>query len=167
VTLLDRSLVHASTAAVGVTGLAFAAFKHLMTSDDPFSAVNHPLQPWALKAHLLAAPVLVFALGFLFKDHVVAKWRNGAPQPARRSGIFIVAAFLPATLTGSLLPLLASGSPRDAVAWAHLGFGVALLAIYGGHLLVVPARKEGGNGAGGNGVTVTGIRIGTKNGPRR
>src|SRR5262249_18552710 len=96
VTALERSLVHASTLAVAATGLAYAAFKHLMVNDDPFSAVNHPLQPWALKLHVLAAPVLVFAVGMIFKDHVVAKYRNGVTRASRRSGVLLLATTLPA-----------------------------------------------------------------------
>ena len=137
-----------------------------MVSDDPFTAINHPLQPWAMKAHLLAAPLFVFALGLIFKDHVVAKYRNGSPKPARGSGVLILAAFLPATVTGYVLPLIASGDPRDAIAWAHIGFGVALLALYAGHLLVVPARRETKEGVAGN-VVVTGIQIGRRGGGAR
>ncbi|MBI3449442.1 MAG: hypothetical protein HY049_11060 [Acidobacteria bacterium] len=159
-TALDRALVHGSTAAAGVTGLAYFAFKHLMTGHDPFSAVNHPLQPWALKAHVLAAPILVFAIGLIFRDHVLAKYRNGATRRVKRSGLGLVIAVVPATVTGYLLPALASGSGRDAVAWAHVGFGAALLALHLGHLLVVPAGKGSKNGAGA--IVSTGIQIGVR-----
>lgn len=162
-TTLDRALVNGATAAAGVTGLAYAGFQHLMVNADPFSAVNHPLQPWALRLHILAAPVLLFAIGMVFKDHVVAKYRNGVTRGSRGSGVLVLLALAPATLTGYLLPLAASGSTRDAIAWAHLGFGLAWLALHGGHLLVVPARKETKNGA----VVTTGIQIGRRDGAAR
>ena len=163
-TALDRALVHGSTAAVGVTGLAYFAFKHFMAGDDPFSAVNHPLQPWALKAHVLAAPILVFAIGLIFRDHVLAKARNGGTRRVKRSGLALGIAVLPATATGYLLPVLASGGSRDAVAWAHVGFGTALLALHLGHLLVVPAARGSKNGAVAGPAVSTGIQIGIRRG---
>jgi hypothetical protein len=163
-TALDRVLLHASTAAAGVTGLAYFGFKHLMTSGDPFSAVNHPLQPWALRLHVLAAPVVVLAVGLILKDHVVAKYRNGAPAASRRTGIVLLVALGPATLTGYLLPIVASGSARDAIAWAHLGFGIAWLALHAGHVLVSPERRPARDGASAKGVVSSGLRIGRRGG---
>jgi len=166
-TRLDRTLVNGATAVVGVTGLAYAAFKHLMTHEDPFSAVNHPLQPWALHLHVLAAPVLVFAVGAIFKDHVIGKYLNGSPRPARRSGVLFLAVLLPSILTGYLLQVITAEGWRAAAAWTHLGFGVLLLLLYGAHLLVVPATtaasREGDAASPRTGATVTGLRIG----PRR
>jgi len=161
-TKLDRNLLHGATLSVGVTGLAYAAFKHLMANEDPFSAVNHPLQPWALSLHILAAPVLVFVTGLVFKDHVMAKYRNGTPPRAKGSGVFVLAVILPAILTGYLLPVLADDTPRRLTAWLHLGFGALLLLAYGAHLLLVP-KTSIVNGAAiepGRGAVATGIRIG-------
>ncbi len=166
-TTLDRVLVHASTAAAGVTGLAYFAFKHLMKTDDPFSAVSHPLQPWALRLHVLAAPFVVFVVGLVVKDHVIAKYRGGAPAASLRTGLLILLAVAPATLTGYLLPIVVSGSARDALAWAHLGFGVAWLALHVGHLLVAPESKAARIEAPAGGVVTTGIRIGGRGGGAR
>ena len=58
-----------STTLVGATGLLFAVMKYLMQGEDPFSAYNHPLQPWMLAAHILLAPALVLALGWAWGTH--------------------------------------------------------------------------------------------------
>ncbi len=133
-TRLEKILVHGGTIATGVTGLAYAAFKHLMTSDDPFSAYSHPLQPWTLTLHVLAAPVLVFGVGIIFKDHVMGKMKNGAPPSAKRGGLWTLSLVLPLILTGYLVQVLASGGPRDWTGWIHLGLGVAFLVFYALHL---------------------------------
>ncbi len=144
-TRLEKILVHGGTLATGVTGLAYAAFKHLMTSDDPFTAYNHPLQPWMLTLHVLAAPVLVFGVGIIFKDHVLGKMKNGAPPGARRGGLWTLALVIPLILTGYLVQVLASGDFRNVTAWIHLGLGAAFLAFYLLHLagaMKLKAEKE-------------------------
>lgn len=35
--------------------------KNRMEPLDAWAAINHPLQPWMLKAHILVAPLMVFA----------------------------------------------------------------------------------------------------------
>jgi hypothetical protein len=137
-TRLERVLLHGGTVATGVSGLAYAAFKHLMVNDDPFSAVNHPLQPWALKAHVLAAPVVLFAIGMIFKEHVLVKMRNGTGplRSSRRSGLATLWLLAPLFLSGYLLQVIASGPPRDLTAWLHLAAGIVFLAFYAVHVVV-------------------------------
>lgn len=137
-TRLERALLHGGTVATGVSGLAYAAFKHLMVNDDPFSAVNHPLQPWALKAHVVAAPVVLFAVGMIFKEHVLTKMRNGAGplRSSRRSGLATIWLLAPLFLSGYLLQVIASGPPRDLTAWLHLGAGIVFLLFYTVHVVV-------------------------------
>ncbi len=144
-TRLEKIFLHGGTLATGVTGLAYAAFKHLMTSDDPFTAYNHPLQPWMLTLHVLGAPVLVFGVGIIFKDHVLGKMKNGAPPAARRGGLWTLALVVPLILTGYLVQVLASGDFRNLSSWIHLGLGIAFLVFYGIHLagaIKLKAEKE-------------------------
>ena len=72
-TRAERWLLWTSTLAVAVSGFGFAWAKYLVRSDDPFAVVHHPLQPFFLKMHVLTAPILVFAVGFLFSRHVVGR----------------------------------------------------------------------------------------------
>ena len=80
----ERWIVHGGTLVAGLSGIAFAIFKYLMVNTDPFTAFNHPLQPWALKVHVFSSPFLVFGVGIIFKDHVIAKLRNGSSPTVKR-----------------------------------------------------------------------------------
>src|SRR5262249_34490426 len=71
-TTLEKALVNLSSILVGLSGVVYAWMKYLMTTDDPYAVVNHPLQPWVLDLHLIAAPILVFSIGLIFMDHVAA-----------------------------------------------------------------------------------------------
>ena len=76
-TRFERWMLVASSLVTGVTGFVYAWMKYLMTTDDPYAVVNHPLQPVVLKIHIVAAPLLVFALGLIFMQHVLRHWRSG------------------------------------------------------------------------------------------
>lgn len=138
--LLERILMHGGVLVVGSTGLAYALFKHLMVNDDPFSAVNHPMQPWALSLHVVAAPALIFGIGMIFRDHIAGKMRNGSPAVIRRVGTGTLILFLPLAASGYLLQVLTGDRTRTWTMWIHLGLGIAFVLIYGVHLVTVAGR---------------------------
>ena len=70
-------LVHVANLLVGGTGIAYALFRYVLKPDDPFASA-HPCQAPAQHAHVVVAPLLVFALGMLpramealYRSHVI------------------------------------------------------------------------------------------------
>ncbi|HEV8432804.1 MAG TPA: hypothetical protein VGR95_05275, partial [Thermoanaerobaculia bacterium] len=78
-----------AVALTAITGVVFAflkyGLKYAMKSDDPFAVVNHPLQPWMLSAHVVVAPLAVFAFGWIFGNHILPAFANGSRK--RPSGV--------------------------------------------------------------------------------
>src|SRR5262245_57071585 len=111
---LQRWLLHLAALATGLSGIVYGILKYFgeplarafpsifAGPDDPFSAVHHPLQPWSLDLHVLSAPLLLFAVGWMFKDHVLGKIAGKAPA-GRVSGLTQLALLVPMVLTGYLL----------------------------------------------------------------
>ena len=114
---IEKALLWTSTLAVGVTGAVYAWMKFLLTTDDPYAVIHHPWQPAVLKAHILTAPVLVFAIGVIFSRHVVGRWKAGR-RAGRASGATIVAVAAPIY-----------ESTFQSIAWVALGAGAIALAI--------------------------------------
>jgi hypothetical protein len=153
----------ASTALTALTGVVFAVMRYLMEGSDPFSAYNHPLQPWALAAHVMLAPALVLALGWAWGAHAAPKLacRGSREEKHRRPG-----AVTGLSTGGIALAMIASGYGlqvtatewiRLALAWAHGLSGGAFVLALGVHAVValraartvMAARRERalGNGA--------------------
>jgi len=137
----ERWLLWAATLLVGVSGLAYGVMKYLVRTDDPYAVVNHPLQPLALKLHVLAAPLLVFAVGLVYSKHIWSHWISGQRR-GRGSG---VSAWL------TLLPMIASGywiqttTNRGWLRWlvgAHLVFGGIYLVGFILHQVRLRARAR-------------------------
>ncbi|GAB4370837.1 MAG: hypothetical protein Kow0062_05900 [Acidobacteriota bacterium] len=122
-----RWLLWTATIAATVTGLAFVAMRELMVSDDPFSAYNHPLQPWALAAHVLIAPLLVLVLGWIWGVHAAPR-RVDPRARARRSGLVNIAIAAVMVASGYLLQVVTEETVRLALAWTH-GVSGTLFAL--------------------------------------
>jgi len=144
---------HAALVAVSLSGLAYGAFKYFVPSSDPDSRIGHPWQPVLLKAHILVAPLAVFAIGLIFRRHALARIQNGE-QNGRRSGALMFWLLLPLAATGYLVPVFVETKPVRAAGWSHAALGVFFLLGYAFH----PKRKaasdngaDDGNGHGNGG----------------
>ena len=128
-----------ATGLLAMTGLTYAGMKYLMVGDDPFSAYNHPAQPWMLAAHVLLAPALVLALGWAWGAHAAPKLAGEGLRDRRgrrvgaRSGLSNLAAGAAMVASGYGLQVTASETLRTALAWSHGisgGLFLILLAVH-------------------------------------
>lgn len=118
--------VWVTSALTVLTGVAYFAVKYLMTTSDPYAVVNHPWQPYLLKAHILVSPFLLFALGMIAVDHVWRHFRQGI-RLSRRTALTTAAAVLPMVLTGYAIQVFTDEGWVTAMAVSHIAFG----ALYG------------------------------------
>lgn len=123
VTRFERWLIWLSTAATVITGVAYWWMKDLMTTSDPWAVINHPLQPWMLKAHILVAPVMVFGVGMITMRHVWRHFRTGVAT-GRRSGLTAALTFVAMVGTGYALQVLTAETLLRLLGWTHLGLGI-------------------------------------------
>lgn len=128
----ERWSVWLTTAGTLVTGIAYWWMKDMMASTDPWAVINHPLQPWALKAHILISPFLVFSVGLITSRHIWRHYRMGVKK-GRRSGLLAVLTFAVVVLSGYLLQVVTGESLLRALGWIHLGLGIVYSAGIAAH----------------------------------
>lgn len=146
--------VHACVALTALTGIVFAWMKSFMKPPaDEFSVVNHPLQPYMLAAHVVVAPFLLFAFGWLYSNHVRPKLAFDERRN-RGTGLWLIAAILPMTLSAYLLQVSTAETTRKAMAAAHWISSALFLLFYVAHLLRRPAEANGKSDAEAGGVNV-------------
>ena len=107
------------------------------------SELPHPLEPWLMRLHGLAAFASLVVLGALSAAHVPQGWRvshrrHWASQ--RRSGVLLCACASLLALTGYALYFFAPEGVRPAIGWSHSGVGVAMALLVtlhrrGGHVM--------------------------------
>lgn len=134
-TAFERHLLRWSGWATGLTGLLYLWMKHALEPSEPWAAVNHPLQPILLKAHILVAPVLVFALGTISVSHVWRHWLCRVPG-GRRTGVTLALLVGPMIVTGYLVQVLTHPGRLSFASWSHVVLGVLYLVGFTAHTTV-------------------------------
>ena len=138
-TRLEALFVHLANLLVGGTGLAYAWYRYFAAPIDELSAV-HPGQPVAQHLHVLAAPLLVFAVGLLWRTHVWLGIRLGSGAH-RRSGILLAALAAPMIASGYLLQIAVE--PGWRTAWIGIHVAASLLWIAGTLAHQLSRRPQG------------------------
>ncbi len=138
---LEAWLLWISALLVGGSGAALGAMKYLMTPADAYAAVNHPLQPWALALHVLAAPALVFALGSIVSGHVVARLRARIPT-GRCTGILSSINVLPMIASGYAIQVCTEPALVRAFVVLHVASGLLFLAGVAAHMAATWTRAR-------------------------
>jgi hypothetical protein len=139
-TRFERWMLLGSLALAGVSGGIYAWMKYLMATDDPYAVVNHPLQPLMLKVHIVTAPLLVFAIGLVFMQHVYRQWRSGRPA-GRTSGLVTGLVAFPMILSGYLIQTVTSEALLKWLVVVHLVTGAAYLVGFTVHRFGMQARE--------------------------
>jgi hypothetical protein len=135
-TRFERFMVNLSTVITGLSGIVYAVMKYLLSSDDPFAVINHPWQPAMLNLHVLAGPAMIFGLGLIAQEHILAQLRRASPKQGRLSGMIALACVLPMVATGYLIQVASGEVWRKACVAIHLITGVLYLAAFVAHLIV-------------------------------
>ena len=112
----------------------------MMEPVSEWAVINHPMQPWVLKAHIVTSPLLVFAIGLIAMDHIWKQWRLGI-RAGRRSGVAAMWVFGPMVVSGYLIQAVTTPGWLSAFIWLHVLTGLGYLAGLSAHQLVVPKRR--------------------------
>lgn len=133
---LEKWSIWTTSVLTGVTGIGYLWTKYFVEASDPFAVVNHPLQPWFLKAHIIVSPFLLLALGMILFGHV---WKHytGRITWGRRSGILSILSFLPMVVTGYLIQSVTGQGWLEALAIAHIVAGFLFLLGLGAHQVAI------------------------------
>lgn len=123
---------HLATIAVGATGLVYGWMRYFAEPEDPFAVVNHPAQPFFLHAHIVLAPLLVLAVGLIWRLHVWERVRSGF-RARRRSGLGLAAVVFPMIASGYLLQVSESEGWRTAWIVVHVATSLFWIAVYVWH----------------------------------
>ncbi len=141
-TRFERWSVWTTSAATIASGAVYLWMKYFMVSDEPYAVINHPLQPWVLKIHILVSPLLVFALGLIALKHVAAHLRRKV-KGGRRSGLLLAASAGPMVVSGYLIQVLTNEQWLRIAALTHILTGTLFALGAAAHWAAMLRRKNG------------------------
>lgn len=137
----ERWSVWLTTAGTLLTGVVYWWMKDLMTSADPWSVINHPLQPWMLKAHILIAPLMVFSVGLITSRHIWRHYRVGV-RTGRKTGMTAALTFMVVVLSGYILQVVTGETLLRILGWTHLGLGIVYSIGVAAHWPATRSRRS-------------------------
>lgn len=144
-TRFERWSVWGTSLLTFVSGLGFLWTKYFVETQDPWAAVNHPLEPWFLKVHVLAAPALIFAVGLIALRHIWRHLRTRTPR-GWKSGVVLLGVLAPMVLTGYLIQVVTHAGALQALALAHIVAGIVYASVLGAHQWAVGRRRRDSDG---------------------
>lgn len=134
-------MVYVTTLLVGGTGLLYAAMLYALEPIDEFAVIHHPFQPHVQRAHIWFAPLLVFAVGLIWRQHVWKHFRSGRPR-GRRTGVTLLAVLAPMVFSGYLLQTSVEPAWRTAWVVLHLATSAVFLAGFALHVAVLARARS-------------------------
>lgn len=148
-------VLHLANLAVSVTGLVYGWMRYMVTPTDEWAVVNHPLQPLLQHLHVLAAPLLVFAVGLIWIGHVATRLGNGSSS--RAAGVVLTILFLPMVASGYLLQVAVEPDWRQRWIWVHVAASLLWIVSFVAHQVrafVAEDRPHSGTEASASVITV-------------
>ena len=132
---------HAATILVGGTGVVYGWMRYFAEPADEFAVVNHPLEPTTLHLHILFAPLVIFACGLVWREHVWQRLVGGSPG-RRKTGLLLLGVFAPMAVTGYLIQVSTSELWRDVWIYVHVATSILWIVGYGVHQLTPRESTE-------------------------
>ena len=116
----------------GLTGVVYGWLRYLGGVQGEFGPEPSPWQPFWQHAHVLLAPLLLFALGIAVRGHVVGMLTHRVRR-GRLSGLTLAGLAAPMVLGGYAVQVVTAAGVRAALGWIHAVVGALFVAVYLAH----------------------------------
>ena len=127
---LDRRALHATAFVAALTGGVYGWFRYFGQRMGDFGPEPSRWQGVWQHLHVLAAPLLLFALGMTVRGHLLMKLRAGGRE-GLRTGLGLGLLIAPMALSGYGIQVVTDAGWHLALAWIH---GVSSLVFVAGYL---------------------------------
>jgi hypothetical protein len=114
------------------TGLGYGYLRYFLQRSGDFGREPHPWQSVAQHAHVLAAPLLLFALGVAIRGHVMGMLQHGVTR-GRRTGLLMVWLCAPLILGGYAIQVVTAAGLRAWLGWIHAAISVVFVLAFTWH----------------------------------
>jgi hypothetical protein len=143
--LFERWSLHLGALLTGLSGLVYGWMRYFGKVQGEFGVEPHPLQALVQHLHVLAAPLLLFALGMMIRGHLYTKLKAGTRE-GRPAGLGLGFLILPMVAAGYLVQVATAPAWRLTFTWVHGVASLLFLISYVGHGLrawLKPQAEEG------------------------
>jgi hypothetical protein len=128
-----RRLLYGIGGVLWASGALWLLFHYVLQTPGEFGDTPHPLEPWSLRVHGLAAMLALLVLGSLVRGHIRMGWNV---RRNRLSGAILVGANCVLIATGWGLYYVSSEIARPWISLVHWTLGLALAVAVAAHVFL-------------------------------
>ena len=125
----QQTYLYSVGAVLVLSGILWLVFHYFVRTEGEFGPTLHPLEPWWLRLHGIAAAAFLIGFGSVLPGHVRRAWGTARN---RVTGTIFFAIMVLLILTGYLLYYVGADAVREVMALAHwaVGLGLPLLTVW-------------------------------------
>lgn len=127
-------LTHWATYLTIIHGVIYGIYKYFLQVESQYGPRPHPMQDLWQGIHIVLSPLLIFAFGLLWKNHIVLMYQNALIK--RRSGIILVVSMIIMIFSGYLVQVVYQEQPQKIVAILHIAISALFSFAYIVHHLL-------------------------------
>lgn len=116
-----------------VTGLVYLWMIYFLTPLNEWDVFNHPWQKHVQALHILVVPLLLFALGLIWKKHIYERLFR-RDQSRKFSGWILILIFFPMVFSGYFLQVSTEEIWRNIHGQVHLWTSLAWSLMFIVHI---------------------------------
>jgi hypothetical protein len=131
--LRHKRLAYATFALLWASGALWLLFHYFFDVEGDFGPAAHPLEPWWLRLHGLAAMLALVAIGSLATHHMRLAWNR---KKNRRTGLPMLTLSAWLAATGYALYYFSSDANAAWLPLLHWTLGLALPLALAAHVVV-------------------------------
>lgn len=122
------SFTHWVSYATIAHGIIYYFVKYFMALETEYGIRPHFLQSYIQGVHIVLSPLLIFAFGLLFKDHIIKMFKNAIYK--RKTGITLSATMVIMIFSGYLVQVIYQAQAKIIIAYVHIGISLVFTVAY-------------------------------------
>lgn len=125
---LNYKYTHLAAYATILHGAVYGIYKYFFTIQTDYGVRPHPSQEVWQTVHILLSPLLIFAFGLLWQNHIVRMYENAIIK--RKSGISLVVLMIVMIFSGYLVQVVYQKELQEYSAYLHIGVSIIFTLAY-------------------------------------
>lgn len=125
---LNYKFTHLAAYCTLLHGCIYGVYKYFFQIETEYGIRPHPQQEIWQTIHILLSPLLIFAFGLLWQNHIVKMYEKALMK--RKSGISLVITMLVMIFSGYLVQVVYQPDWQKYSAYLHIGISLVFGFAY-------------------------------------
>lgn len=109
-------------------GILYYVIKNFMTNETQYGIRPNEYQGLIQSVHIILSPILIFALGLLWKNHILKFFRKKSIK--LYSGIILTTTLITISFSGYLIQIIYNIKGKEIATYIHLIFSALYIGSY-------------------------------------